>query len=82
VNVKMVATKAVTVVCHNNVEYRPDKSGHFEVDERHVEALRPHGLILLSEAGRGAPRTTRETIEVLTKENQELKEKLKLVDAG
>lgn len=75
--VKMIATKPVSVIRHEGIEYRPNKSGEFDVDERHVDALRPHSLILLGEACLGTPRTTRETIERLTRENQELGEKLK-----
>lgn len=80
--VKMIATKPVSVICHEGVEYSPDKNGEFDVDERHVDALRPHSLILISEASRAAPRSIRETLTTLTKENEKLRQKLKQAGAG
>jgi hypothetical protein len=42
--------KPVHSIHHADREYKPNGKGKWSIDDAHVEALRPHGLILESEA--------------------------------
>ncbi|HUZ71538.1 MAG TPA: hypothetical protein VMU87_01015 [Stellaceae bacterium] len=50
--IKLVAAdpaRAPSVLYHQGAVYRPDRDGAFEVDEAHVNELRPHGLVTRGE---------------------------------
>jgi hypothetical protein len=69
--VTMIATKAVLCIGIDDVEYRPDANGEFQIEERHVAELRCHCLIL---KGDMAPRKTlKEQNAELIAENEKLK---------
>lgn len=44
----------VSVIHHGDKVYRPNKKGLFDIDDGHVEAMRPHGLVLLEELEKAA----------------------------
>jgi hypothetical protein len=52
----MVAEKPISVIHHEDKTYMPDRRGEFGIEDRHVDAMRTHGLILKSEAEERAAR--------------------------
>ncbi len=42
--------RPVSVVHHENRDYKPNRKGVFEIEDGHVAALRSHGLVTEEEA--------------------------------
>jgi hypothetical protein len=77
--VTMVAgTRNVLSFAADDTEYRPDSSGQFKIDERHVATARSHGLIAKGEVppGRITRTTAADENAALAAENKRLRELL------
>ncbi len=46
----MVADRPISILHHEDKSYKPGRDGAFEIEDRHVDGVRAHGLVLKEEA--------------------------------
>ena len=73
----MVADTPISVLHHAEKTYKPNKAGKFEIEDHHVDGVRPHGLVLEEEAeAKKKAKGGAKAVEDLAAENAALKARI------